>query len=95
VHHRNAAAWLIAGMATFSARWIIGGLSAVYINFNRAQIQVAGGELSEIAPMLAVFNVVLALVLILSLACLGMAAISGRPDPIPAVAPSNPSLERP
>jgi hypothetical protein len=93
-HHRKAAMWLIAGMATFAARWVLGTLSIAYSNLQMIQIRESGGERTEIALQLAMINIFLMLLVIFSLICLGMAAISGRRDPDPAIAPSNISLQR-
>ena len=94
-HHRRAALWLIAGMTTFAARWILGALSVAYSGILMVQIRERGGERSDMGAMLSIFSLLLALLLVFSLICFVMAAISGRRSPDPAVAPSNPSLERP
>jgi carbon starvation protein CstA len=94
-HNRKAAVWLIAGMATFSARWILGALSIAYSNILIAELRERGGARSDLGPILSLFTLLLAVILIFSLVCFVMAAVSGRHIPDRALAPSNPSVERP
>ncbi len=94
-HHRKAAVWLVAGMAAFAARWILGALSIAYSNILVAELRERGGARSDLGPILSLFTLARAVILIFSLVCFVMAALSGRRSPDPAIAPSNPSLERP
>lgn len=82
-HHQKAAKWLVAGMAAFAARWLLGALSIAYYNIRMVQIRESGAERSEVAFQLAMTNLFLMLLMICALICLGMAAISGRRDPDP------------
>jgi hypothetical protein len=94
MHSRKAAAWLIAGMATFTAYWILGALSRAYSATFIAELGEPGGTLSDLGPLFPFFTLSMEVILIFSIVCFYMAAVSGRRTTDPAVAPSNPSLER-
>jgi hypothetical protein len=92
VHHREAATWLTAGMATVVAYGAVSAFTVAYTARLQVQIRERGGQITEALPTMTAFGLVLSLLVLVALACLGMAAISGRRDPSPAVAPSNNSL---
>ena len=95
MNHRKAAVWLISGMATFAAYWVLGAVSVAYTNVLMVQARASGGARTDVLPMVTMLSLVVALFLIFSLICFAMAAMSGRRDPVLAVAPSNNSLQRP
>lgn len=94
VHHRKAAAWLTTGMAMAVAYGVLAAFRVAYTGNLQIQIRERGGSISEALPTMTAFGLVQGLLVIAALACLGMAAISGRRYPDPVVATSN-SLQRP